>query len=268
MNEENENVVIDGDELDNTNNDSTQEEIESETLNDESFEDEESEENPKEDNVESTDKKQPDKATEKKSLSKEERSKFAELRREAEQKEKIEQKAYRKGLVDAVNGINPFTNEEIKTEEDIDELINMREAQKAGYDPVSEYSKFLKFKRQKQNESTANNFDYDSDRKDFEKSYPDIDLESLVADDEFNDFAEGLVGTIPLKAIYGKYQKFQAKLEKQLEQRVLKEMSKGKSSAGSLQNKQERKSKSFSDMSDDEFEKQIELAKSGGLAAN
>lgn len=268
MNEENENVVIDEEQIDdNIQDDSTQEETEEE-LNDQSFEDGETDENPNEDNVESTDKKQPEKPL-KKELSKEERAKFARLRREAEQKEKIEKDAFERGLIEAVDGINPFTNEPIKTRADIDEFLNMREASKAGYDPVSEYSKFLKEKQNKQAASSqTSSFDYDSDRKEFLKSFPDIDLENLVADEDFNDFAEGLVGNVPLKDIYSKYQKFQAKIEQLTQQRVLKEMSKGKSSAGSLENKQEKKSKSFEEMTDEEFEKQIALAKSGGLAIN
>ena len=35
-----------------------------------------------------------------------------------------------------------------------------------------------------------------------------------------------------------------------------------------FENKQEKKSKSFEEMTDEEFEKQIALAKSGGLAIN
>lgn len=266
MNDENENVVI-KEENNNENSNSSLNENEDE-LNNQAFEDDaDSEENPNEDIVESNDKKQPEQPS-KKELTREERARYAELRRAAEQKERIENDAYEKGLVDAVNGVNPYTNEPIQTKADIEEFRNMREAAKLGYDPVADYSKFLKEKQNRQNAIQSNTFDFKLDKEEFEKSYPDIDINALVSDDEFKDFADGLVGIIPLKDIYGKYQKTQAKVEQSIQKRVLKEMSKGKSSPGSLINTQIKKQKRFEDMNDDEFEEAIQKAKSGDYLTN
>lgn len=148
-------------------------------------------------------------------------AKFAEERRKKEEEEtkvrKIQEESYQKGLIDSVGGINPYTNEKIESQADVEEFLNMREAEKQGLDPITDYSKFLKNKKAKakeeQKETKTKDDWYKKDLEDFQKEFPNVDYSKVIADDELNEFAEELIGTIPLKTIYKKFLGMKEKTE-------------------------------------------------------
>ena len=206
----------------------------------------------------------------KKKQSKEENAEWARKRRAEQQAktqaEEAEKKAYIKGLIDSVDGINPYTNEKIETEEDVEEFKLMREIDKNGDDPLADYHKYLKKQKQEKQEIKAKEFDYVADRKLFEEKHPDIDVKSLVEDKDFANFAEGLIGIAPLSSIFDKYVEINNTIQKKVKEQVKVEMSKKISSTGSLRQTQNTNTKiSFNDLSDDEFEKIVQKARNGEL---
>ena len=173
-------------------------------------------------------------------------SEFARRRREAEQQEKIrraEEDARVKAVIEAV-GINPYTKEPITDAEDVDQYILMKRIEREGGDPVADFPKFVK----KQNAEKAAEATAEADRvatqkkdiEDFQAAYPDVKLQDLANDADFDTFCDGKLGNKPLKDIYASYLAFRAKLigdgEKKAQQKAVSHKAKENASVGSLAN--------------------------------
>lgn len=173
-------------------------------------------------------------------------SEFARRRREAEQQEKIrkaEEDARVKAVIEAV-GINPYTKEPITDAEDVDQYILMKRIKREGGDPVADFPKFVK--KQKAERAAAANVEADrvaaqrKDIEDFQAAYPDVKLQDLANDTDFDTFCDGKLGNKPLKDIYASYLAFRAKLmgdgEEKAKQKAISQKAKGNASVGSLAN--------------------------------
>ena len=68
---------------------------------------------------------------------------------------KAEETAREKAIIEVLNGKNPYTNEEIKDHADVEEYLLMKEIEKNGGDPLSDFSKYQKEKDKKENETNS-----------------------------------------------------------------------------------------------------------------
>ena len=75
---------------------------------------------------------------------------YARERRKQEQEAAIK-KARNEAIIEALNGVNPYTQEKMEDEADIQEYLTMKEIEKNGGDPIADYSKHLKAKAKEQN---------------------------------------------------------------------------------------------------------------------
>lgn len=136
----------------------------------------------------------------------EENSKYANVRRKAEEEaqKKIEQakkEAYEQGLQQGkvqsyIGRQNPYTGEIIKDDYDVQEYLDMYELDRKGKDPISGYRDLQKEKarkeaenRIKQDEEVKQNQWYQDDAKDFMDKYSKEKLQELSKDEDFNLFA-------------------------------------------------------------------------------
>lgn len=149
-----------------------------------------------------------------------------ELRLQREREEKARKENFQKGFIAALGGKNPYTDEEIKTEDDIHEAQVMIEAKKRGLDPIQDYSKMDKILKAEERAKAQVEADkvaaakkaQEDDFKEFTEAYPNVDVGKLFNEDkEFEEFAKDLVGNVPLKTIYDKYLKIQSKTQKAVE---------------------------------------------------
>ena len=145
-------------------------------------------------------------------------SENARRRREAEQRraqkaqedaKKERQAAREAAIIETLDGINPYTGEEMKDSRDVEEYLTMKEIEKNGGDPLNDYSKHVKA-RERERETKANEEAqapewYAKDREAFVSKYPDVDVASLINDERFALYAEGKVGVRPLAEIYEGY---------------------------------------------------------------
>lgn len=125
----------------------------------------------------------------------------AALRREREKQEAIN-KAKFDTIIEITGGKNPFTDEDITDQADMDEYLLMKKIEKDGGDPIADYHKYLKQEKKKQTDETK---DEDWNLKDwqaFKTKHPDITLEDLESDPKFLAYAEGKIGKKPLSEIY------------------------------------------------------------------
>lgn len=163
------------------------------------------------------------------------------LQREAEEKARKEN--FKKGFIAATGGVNPFTGEKIETDDDIYEATVMAEAKKRGYDPIQDYSKVEKLLKSEERERIAKEeqkkVDDETARRndfaEFKKAYPDVNVDDLFNNNpEFAEFAEDLVGELPLTKIYAKFLKIQSKKESAVEDSKDMEKARRQSSPGSV----------------------------------
>lgn len=195
-----------------------------------------------------------------KKQSKEENHKWAEIRRaekakleeekakEAERK-KVEEQSYNKGLLAALDGKNPFTEKEIKDEDDIEELKTMQEMVKKGLDPITDFHEYVKEKKReerkqqeilkKQEEETViKEKELEekaiNDVKEFNTKYKSINIDELLKNERFVDYSDGKLGNKSLIEIYEGFIRFEKKIEETAEEIALKKEARRQSSVGSL----------------------------------
>ena len=152
----------------------------------------------------------------------------ARRRREQEQAQRIEaasRKARVDAIIDALDGKNPYTGEPMKDAHDVAVYETMRRIEKNGGDPVKDFAKASAEDARKA-EATRTQADADSkwyadDLAAFRKAYPRVDVQKLIADPDFREFAEAQVmAKVPLAKIYGGYEKLRAKFQREADQKA------------------------------------------------
>lgn len=175
--------------------------------------------------------------------SREDNRKYAEMRREKERQEKerqeIERKAYRKGLIEAINGVNPYTNKKIEDDFDVEEYMTMREIEKDGLDPVADYSAYLKKKKRLETAPPTSGVRsqewLENDARQFLQKYPEVNLETLLDDKLFVKFSDGKLGNQTLARVYEDYTELMETLNAETDKKIRLAVARGKSSPGSVE---------------------------------
>lgn len=167
--------------------------------------------------------------------SKERNAEEARKRREAEKQEAIK-KARMEAVLEATDGVNPFTGQPMKDAEDVEEYLTMRQIKKEGKDPVADYAAYAKEKaraqkaeqeqREQQNEKVRN------DIAAFREAHPDVDVKTLFADEDFSDYAEGKLGSKPLTDIYAGYQKLVGKTRQEEQHKAAQALANSRATPG------------------------------------
>lgn len=187
----------------------------------------------------------------------------------AKKEEALRKEGYNKALKESVDGINPYTNKPIKDEADMDIYLEMRELEKLGKDPVTDYADYIAEKnRQTRKEELAKKQQEDyatNDINSFSQKYPDIDVKKLFEDEHFSIFAEGKLGVRPLTDVYEQFLKYESYYEKKAEEdsneKALKKFARANSNMGAMKDNSEKARKSYKNMSDEEFVKELERVK-------
>ena len=188
----------------------------------------------------------------------------AEKRREREAKEeairkKIEQESYRKGIVDAVGGVNPYTNEEIKDEADIDEYLLMRKLEKEGKDPIEDYASAVKGERRAKAQEAEAEKNRKAEVAEFAQRFPNVDMTALLQDPRFGKFAGKRVQNESLANVYADYLEFtqgeEAVIEKKATVKAKQAEMKKRTSPGSLKGNGDAAPLSYENMSKEAFGK-------------
>lgn len=161
----------------------------------------------------------------------------ARRRREAERARAIED-ARREAIIEALDGKNPFTGRPMQDAQDVAEYLAMREIEKKGGDPVTDYAEHLKA-RERDEQRAAEEREkeaewFRSDREAFAAKYPDVSLDELVADEDFADYADGKVGKKPLAEIYEGYLRQSARFEERARTRAAQAAANREASPGAL----------------------------------
>lgn len=203
----------------------------------------------------------------------------ARLRAEKEAEARIEQakkEAYEKGLAQGkvqsyIGRQNPYTGETIKDDYDVQEYLEMYELDIKGKDPVSGYRELQKEKARKEaeekikkDEEDKQNKWYQNDTKDFIEKYSSEKLQELTNDADFNLFANGKIGKMPLADIYEDYKKLISKYEKKSVETAKQIVANNSATPGALEEGKPQEL-NWETMSKEQFDKYLEKAKNGEL---
>ena len=172
---------------------------------------------------------------------KEQNSQNARRRREAERQAELKRaadEAREQAIIETLGGINPYTNEEMKDSADVKEYLTMREIERNGGDPLSDFAKYHKKQekeRAKHEQKQKDEEDwFAKDKSDFIAKYPEINIDELISNEDFVDYAEGKVGKVPLAKIYEGYARIAAKYEKKAKQLATQRVANQMASPGAL----------------------------------
>lgn len=213
--------------------------------------------------------------------SNEENAKYASIRRKAQEdaKKRIEQarkEAYEQGLNQGkvqsyIGRNNPYTGQIIKDEYDVQEYLDMYELDSKGEDPITGYRELQKDKARKEAEEKVKAEEqskqekwYQDDTKDFVEKYSAEKLQELGKDEDFNLFANGKIGKVPLAQIYEDYQKLINKYEKKSVETAKQIVANNSTTPGAIEDT-EVQDLDWNSMSSEQFEKYIQKAKDGEL---
>lgn len=210
-------------------------------------------------------------------------NKFARLARiqaEKEAQKKIE-KARQEGIEQGkklgkiesyIGKQNPYTGEIINDEYDVQEYLDMFEIDSKGNDPIKGYRDMQKEKArveaQKQiklDEEAKQKQWYENDTIDFVEKYSVEKLNELAKDSDFNLFAGGKLGQVPLAKIYEDYTNLISKYEKKSVDTAKKLVANNIATPGKANEGTEPQELNWENMSKDQFEKYLEKAKNGEL---
>ena len=173
----------------------------------------------------------------KQTQSKEQNSQNARRRREEKRQAEINN-ARNQAIIDALDGINPYTNEEMKDALDVEEYLAMKEIKKNGGDPVGDYTKIHKQKQrekaEKEKQDAQSQEWYANDRKDFAKKHPNVDINKLSEDANFVSFAGQRVGKEPLATIYSGYLELTQSIEKNIQNKNKQQLANANATPGAL----------------------------------
>ncbi len=239
------------------------------------------EETVEESSEETTEQTEEPQAETKEPQSDEDNSKFrlARIKAEKEAEKKIEQarkEAYEQGLkqgkVDSYIGRqNPYTGKQINDKYDVQEYLEMYELDSKGEDPIDGYRELQKQKARdeaerkiKADEEAKQKQWYEDDTKDFVEKYSTEKLQELTKDEDFNLFANGKVGKVPLAQIYGDYQKLIGKYEKKSVETAKQIVANNSTTPGGIE-ETEVQELNWASMPKEQFEKYLEKAKNGEL---
>lgn len=234
---------------------------------------------PKEEVEDVEENKQEETKTEKQSD--EENAKYAGIRRKAQEeaKKQIEQarkEAYEQGLAQGkirsyIGKENPYTGRRIEDDYDVQEYLDMYELDSKGKDPVNDYRELQKEKarqeaeeRVKAEEKSKQDRWYEDDTKDFVDKYSVEELQELSKDEDFNLFANGKIGKLPLANIYEDYKKLIGKYEKKSIETAKKIVANNTTTPGAME-EAEPPVVDWNSMSSEQFEKYVKKAKDGEL---
>lgn len=172
---------------------------------------------------------------------KEQNSENARRRREAETKAAIDAakaEAREQAIIETLGGKNPYTNEEMRDHADVEEYLAMKEIERNGGDPLADFSKFQKQKEREkaaQAEERAREEDwYKNDLQEFSTKHPEVNVQALIQNEQFQMFASGKVGNLPLSEIYEGFIELVSEYEKKAQQKASQLLANKKASPGAL----------------------------------
>lgn len=190
--------------------------------------------------------------------------------------EKARKEAYEKGLKEGqvktyIGKTNPYTNQIIKDEVDVQEYLDMYEIDEKGGDPIKDYNEKIKqktreeIKKQLENEKKQKEKEFfDNDVKEFIDKNPKVDINELFKNDKFKKFSKGKLGTQPLNEIYEDFVDIVGEFKNEAIKTAKKIVANNQSTPGAIEN-QEAQELNWDNMSSEQFQKYVEKAKNNEL---
>lgn len=138
---------------------------------------------------------------------KQDKAKNAEMarqRREREHQEEI--KRARIEGIKSVISTNPYTSKPIEDDSDVEEYLLMKQIEKDGKDPITDYPEYVKKQaRERVAQAQAKTANVTKELEEFSTVYPNVKINDVLQDAEFAAFADGKLGKMSLALVYSQY---------------------------------------------------------------
>lgn len=170
----------------------------------------------------------------------------ARIRRE---REKLIRQTREKTILEALDGTNPYTGEEMKDSLDVEEYLAMKEIERSGGDPIGDYAKYRKTRARTEEAASREKEEreawFQNDRAVFLEQHPDVRLDELIADRQFRAYAMGKTGQMPLSEIYEGFVEMVGEYEENARKMAAQMLANQKASPGALSTSQSAESDFF-----------------------
>lgn len=197
-------------------------------------------------------------------------SDYARERRERERKaelERVREETRVNAIIDALGGVNPYTGEKMVDKADVDEYLTMKEIEKHGKDPISDFSSWQKQKAKEQAEAERRRRESEewinNDIKEFKSKHPDVDFDALLKDDLFVSIAKPQAGKVPMTQIYELYTVALKKIEEKTVARAAQAIANQQSTVGAFKTTPPTSVKTVEQMTREERDRLVERALRG-----
>lgn len=192
---------------------------------------------------------------------------FKQKRLQEKEEKRIREEGRRQGLLESIKYHNPYTDEDIEDDADIEEYLTMKEMSDKGLDPIKDYSKYLKSQKKKELTKQSVRFSEETDIMNFHEEFPKTNLDEVLHNEEFINLFGTSIGTVPLTTLWRAFQNMEGKTLKSNAERQKEEIRQNRvqNQPGSFggTTKKTATHKDFAKMSDEEFAQAIVDAKRG-----
>lgn len=145
-------------------------------------------------------------------------------RRRAREREELIRRTRIEAIVEAFDGKNPYDGETMQSAEEVERFLAMKQARAAetsgdaaaptknATDAEAENAPIPTTEEGGESDDDAW---FEADRAAFAAAHPDVDVEALISDGRFCDYAVGKVGVLPLSEIYLGYRELLDQMDAQ-----------------------------------------------------
>lgn len=138
---------------------------------------------------------------------KQDKAKNAEMARQRRERERQEE--LKKARIEGIKSVistNPYTNKPIEDDSDVEEYLLMKQIEKDGKDPITDYPEYVKKQaREKVAQAQAKTANVTKELEEFSTVYPNVKINDVLQDTEFAAFADGKLGKMSLALVYSQY---------------------------------------------------------------
>ncbi len=196
-----------------------------------------------------------------------EKQKKEQERKAKEEREKIEREAYFKGLKRALGDKNPYTNNPIVDDEDLEEYEIMKKLEEQGKDPIEDYSEYIKEQKREAKKKALEDSKAEEEKLKFaqdnisevDKKYGEGTAAKYLQNENFKKmFSSALNSKAPLLEAIENYMSIEKYIEQESQEKALEKDARRKSSPGSMGKGSPSPKKSVNDMSSEEFNSYLE----------
>jgi hypothetical protein len=119
-------------------------------------------------------------------------------------------------ILETLGRKNPFTGGDMADSEDVEEYLLQKEISEKGGDPVGDLAAYRKQKAREKRAAEASEVEgkqrMATELNEFREKFPNVNVQELLRDEDFAEYADGKLGRKTISAVYEAYVNYKNKL--------------------------------------------------------